>query len=586
LHVVQGGDLSASGSFDPSGAAVDSRITIKDLALPVSQPYLSMAAPDLTLTSGMFSTKGAFSRTAKGGMTYKGDVGIAALKIIENSTKDTLIGWEQLKTPDLRFTLDPNGLEMDTLKLTGLEGKFIISEDKKVNMVEAFKSEGQDSAEPQSNESAPVSAAETTGNSFPVHVGRVSLEKGIVDFADLSLRPQFATKIHELKGVIIGISSSPGSRTQVELEGRVDEYGTSNIKGEINSFDPKEFTDISVVFKNVEMTNLTPYSGKFAGYKIDSGKLSLDLQYKIKDSKLLGKNKIVINTLKLGEKVDSPDAVKLPLKLAVAILKDANGVIDLDLPVSGDLNDPEFRYGPIIWKAIVNLLTKIVTSPFRALGALFGGDEELLNTVSFEAGKGSVPPPEQEKLVKLLEALRQRPQLKLIVTGRFNSEADGQAIKQLQIRRSVAEAMGMQIEEGEDPGPVDFSNPQSQERLKEMFINRYGQEAYDVLNPAAKPVDEKTKTKKAKKKSDAKQADTSTVAEDPGELAKRLFADLVKREQIELSALKQLADQRAQAIVTKMTAADGLPSDRVMVKPCEGTNDDGISASLDLDAMD
>jgi hypothetical protein len=586
LHVVQGGDLSASGSFDPSGAAMDSMIAVKDLALPVSQPYLSMAAPDLTLTSGMFSTKGAFNRTSKGGITYKGDVGIAALKIIENSTKDTLIGWEQLKTPDLRYSMDPNSLEMDTLKLIGLEGKFIISEDKKVNIVEAFKSKDQDATEPQPKESSPAPAAETPGNSFPVRVGRLSLENGIMDFADLSLRPQFATKIHELKGVVIGISSSPGARTQMELDGRVDEYGTSNIKGEINSFDPKEFTDISVVFKNVEMTNLTPYSGKFAGYEIDYGKLSLDLQYKIKDSKLLGENKIIIDTLKLGKKVDSPDAVKLPLKLAVAILKDANGVIDLDLPVSGDLNDPEFRYGPIIWKAIVNLLTKIVTSPFRALGALFGGDEELLNTVSFEAGKGNIPPPEQEKLVRLLEALRQRPQLKLIVTGRYNSQSDGQAIRQLQVRRSVSEAMGMQLEAGEDPGPVDFSNPQSREKLKEMLINRYGQEAYDVLNPAAKPVDEKAKTKKAKKKSDAKQADKTQVSEDPGELAKRLFSDLVKREQVELSVLKQLADKRAQAIVTQMTAADGLQADRVMIKPSEGTSDDGIPASLDLDAMD
>jgi len=586
LHVVQGGELSASGRFDPSGAAVDSRISIKDLALSITQPYLSMAAPDLTLTSGLFSTRGAFSRTAKGGMTYKGDVGIASLKVIENSTKDTLMGWEQMKTPDLRFGMDPDGLEIDTLKLTGLEGKFIISEDKKLNMVEAFKSKDQASTEPQPEESAPVPTTETTGNSFPVRVGRLSLDNGIVDFADLSLRPQFGTKIHELKGVIIGISSSPGARTQVELDGRVDEYGTSNIKGEINSFNPKEFTDISVVFKNVEMTSLTPYSGKFAGYKIDSGKLSLDLQYKIKDSKLLGENKIIIDTLKLGEKVDSPDAVKLPLKLAVAILKDANGVIDLDLPVSGDLNDPEFRYGPIIWKAIVNLLTKIVTSPFRALGALFGGGEDLLNTVNFEAGKGDIPPPEQEKLAKLLEALRQRPQLKLAVTGRYNSASDGRAIRQLQARRAVAEATGMQLEPGEDPGPVDFGSYQSQEKLKEMLINRYGQEAYDVLNPVVKPVEEKIQTKKSKKKTDKSQADSTQAAEDPAELAKRLFAELVKQEQVDPAALKELGDRRAKAISAYMTGPEGLSADRVTIKPCEDTKDDEIPASLDLDAMD
>jgi hypothetical protein len=228
--------------------------------------------------------------------------------------------------------------------------------------------------------------------------------------------------------------------------------------------------------------------------------------------------------------VDSPDAVKLPLKLAVAILKDANGVIDLDLPVSGDLNDPEFRYGPIIWKAIVNLLTRIVTSPFRALGALFGGEEDLLNTVNFEAGKDNVPPPEQEKLARLLEALRQRPQLKLAVTGRYNSASDGQAIRQLQARRAVAEATGMQLEPGEDPGPVDFGSYQSQEKLKEIFIARYGQ--------------------------------------------------------VDPSELKELGDRRANAISAYMTGPGGLSPDRVAVRPCEDAKDDEIQASLDLDAMD
>ena len=588
LHVIQGGDISASGTFDPTGIAVKTTVNIKDLALPIAQPYLSQVASGLTLNSGRFSAGGAFDRTVKGGMAYKGHVRIAGLKIIENSTRDTLIGWEELKTPEARFGMDPGGLEMDTLKLTGLECKFIISEDKTVNVVEAFKTNSRPSTEPQTKEPAPVSAAQNAGGTFPVRVNRLSMEKGKVDFADLSLTPQFGAKIHELNGVVIGISSTPGARTQVELEGRVDEYGTNNVKGEINVFDPRQFTDISVVFKNVEMSALTPYSGKFAGYKIDSGRLSLDLQYKIQNSKLLGQNKIIIDSLKLGQKVESPDAVHLPLKLAVAILKDANGVIDIDLPVSGDLNDPEFRYGPLIWKAIVNLLTRLVTSPFRALGALFGGGEDLLNAVNFDAGKGDVPPPEQEKLVKLLNALRQRPQLKLVVTARYNSDSDGQAIRQLQVRRAVAEANGMELEPGEDPGPVDFSNPRSQEKLAAIFIERYGREAYDVLNPPVKVDDEKAKVKETKKKAKKKQEVVTVTQEpiDPGELAKRLFADLIKREQVEPSALKQLADNRAQAIVTLMAGPDGLPAERVMVKPSEGTTDKQIPAAFDMDAMD
>lgn len=587
MRLAQGGELTASGSFDPSGPAVEARITVKDLYLPIAQPYLSRTAGEITVKSGLFSTSGALNRTAKGGLTYKGQVGVETLNIIENSTKDTLVGWEQLKTPELRFSLSPDAIEMEKLTLTGLEGKLIISEDKSVNVVEAFKTKGGDKTESSQNEALPVPAEKPSGESFPVKVSRLNIERGKLDFADLSLRPQFGTKIHELNGVIINISSSPGSRTQVELEGRVDEYGSNSIKGEINTFDPKEFTDISMIFKNVEMTNLTPYSGKFAGYKIDSGKLSLDLQYKINNSQLLGDNKIIIDTLTLGEKVDSPDAVKVPLRLAVAILKDADGVIDIGLPVSGNLDDPEFRYGPLIWKALVNLLTKIVTSPFKALGALFGGDDEILNTVNFEAGKADVPPPEQEKLAKLLDALRQRPQLKLIVTGRYNTDSDGQAIRQLQIRRAVAEATGSGLAPGEDPGPVDFSSPQSQERLKEIFIERYGTEAFDALNPVLQPIKEKPGEKQAKKKADAGEADATTISEDPIELARRLFADLVEREQADPAALIELGDKRGQSIVSFMTAADRLPPDRAMVKPPEPVNNaDEISAELALDAID
>ena len=176
-----------------------------------------------------------------------------------------------------------------------------------------------------------------------------------LDFTDLSLRPQFAAKIYELNGAINGLSSSRQSRSQVELDGRVDEFGLARIRGELNPFAPRNNTDINVVFRNVDMVPASPYTMKFAGYKVAEGKISLDLQYKIRDSKLEGDNKIVIDKLTLGERVDSPDAIKLPLQLAIAILKDSDGRIDLGLPVSGDLSDPQFSYGAIIWKAITNV---------------------------------------------------------------------------------------------------------------------------------------------------------------------------------------------------------------------------------------
>ena len=413
---------------------------------------------------------------------------------------------------------------------------------------------------------------ETSGRSFPVRIGKLSVDKGHLNFTDLSLRPNFATKIHELKGVITGISSSPGARTQVELQGRVDQYGSSKIQGEINAFDPEQFTNIAMGFRNLEMTNLTPYSGKFAGRKIDSGKLSLDLQYKIEDSKLLGDNKIVIDSLKLGEKVESPDAVNLPLDLAVALLKDSNGVIDIGFPVSGDLGNPEFQYGPLIWKALVKLLTKMVTSPFRALGALSGDGQEMLNAVNFEPGSRDIPPPEQEKLLKLSGALKRRPQLKLIVTGRTHETSDGRAIKQLQVRRALAVKSGVRLKPGEDPGPVDFSNPESQKKLKGLFIERYGREAYKSLLSEMTPPATSAAAKKA--------------PEDPGKLSKFLFSELIKREPVDPRMLEQLADDRAQAIVRQLIGPGGIPSERVTVQPSESADSgDPVQSILGLDAM-
>lgn len=264
--------------------------------------------------------------------------------------------------------------------------------------------------------------------------------------------------------------------TVEQPEGKLGVSGEyHDVDGEINSSDPKDFTNISLVFRNVEMSRLTPYSGQFAGRRIDSGKLSVDLKYKIDRRQLAGENRFVIERLTLGEKVQSPDAVNLPLDLAVALLKDSKGVIDLGLPVSGTLDSLEFSYGALIWKAVVNLLTKIVTSPFRALAALLpGGADETLNTIAFQPGRSEVPPPEREKLARLAVALKQRPQLDLAVQGRYNPEIDMMELRKANLRRTLASLQGQRREPGEDPGPVDYSSPETGKALATLFTERLG----------------------------------------------------------------------------------------------------------------
>jgi uncharacterized protein involved in outer membrane biogenesis len=577
LKIREGGEIKASGKVDPTGPTVEAEIQVADLGLTAFQPYVDPVAA-VDLKSGTFSTKGSLRHGIKaaGAQTeYQGGFRVDNLRVTETGGKETLVGWKAVQTDQLTLQLEPNRAEIGDLKVVQPSGKFIIEKDRSLNIARVIKS---DRAAKQ-----PEKAPGASADPFPFRVRRILVSDGKVDFADLSLITPFGTKIHELKGVVAGVSSTKNVRAQIKLDGRVDEYGTSKIDGELNSSDPKAFTDISVVFRNVEMSRLTPYSGKFAGRKIDSGKLSVDLKYQIDKSRLAGDNQIVVERLALGEKVESPDAVDLPLDLAVALLEDANGVIDLGLPVSGNLDSPEFSFGALIWKALGNLITKIVTSPFRALGALVpGGGEEAFNTVAFEPGRPDVPPPEKEKLAKLAGALQKRPQLKLSVQGRYNPESDRAELRTAAVRQALAVRLGQKPAPGEEPGPVDFGSPETIKALEAMFGERFGADALKVLKGELRAADEKTQKEAAAK---GKAAPEGAAAEDPGQAAKTLFGRLAAAEPVDDGALVRLGDARAQAIIAELGGPGQIAAERMEAKPAAALEPkDSISAVLNLEA--
>jgi hypothetical protein len=574
VQVREGGRIKAAGRIDPAGPAVEAEIQVAELGLVPFQPYLTQAAA-ADLKSGTFSTKGNLRHGIKaaGAQTaYQGGFSVDNLRVTEAGGKETLVGWRAVQTEQLTLQLEPNRLEIGDLRVSQPGGKFIIEKDRSLNFARVVKS---DPAEKKAEKPA---AAEP----FPYRVRRVLVSGGQVNFADLSLLTPFGTKIHELKGIVSGVSSARGARAQVKLDGRVDDYGTANIEGELNASDPKAFTNIGVVFRNVEMSRLTPYSGKFAGRKIDSGKLSVDLKYKIDKSRLAGDNQIVVERLALGEKVESPDAVNLPLDLAVALLEDTNGVIDLGLPVSGNLDSPEFRFGALIWKAFANFITKIVTSPFRALGALVpGGGDEAFNTIAFDPGRPDVPPPEKEKLARLAGALQKRPQIKLSVQGRYHPQIDLAELRIMNLSRNLTARLGQKPVPGEDPGPVDFSSPETGKALEAMFAERFGADALRALKAELKAADEKSQ-RDATAKGAAAAEDGS---DDPGRNAKILFDRLAAAEPVDDGALARLADARAQAVVAELGEAGKIPAERIEVKPPAAVDaKEPVSAVLNLGA--
>ena len=320
------------------------------------------------------------------------------------------------------------------------------------------------------------------------------------------------------------------------------------------------------------MTSLTPYTATFEGRKIQSGKLSLDLEYKLKQRQMRGENKIIMNKLTLGERVESPTAKNLPLDLAIAILEDSNGVIDLDLPVSGSLDDPKFSYGRIIWKAIGNILTKIVTAPFRALGKLFGGGGEKLEKVAFEAGEAGLTPPEKEKFKQIAQILGKRPGLSLTAHGAWSAEIDRPALKELRLRRAVAEKMGVKLAADEDPGPISTANPKARAGLEALYAARFGEAEWKSLNGKwlkANP-DKKQESVGGKMVSRLKnlfRPEEPLSAEDLGQLKDAdlhalLYQRRRARETVDDAALVELAQRRSQAVVDALLAL-GTPADRV-----------------------
>src|SRR6185503_16293034 len=284
----------------------------------------------------------------------------------------------------------------------------------------------------QGAEQTPAAASKAVGptdSPLPMSIGTVRIAGGSANFADFWIQPNYAVSLAGLEGTITGLDSKPGSRAQVKLDGNVDKYAPAKITGEMNILSQSAFSDITVSLKGVELSTVTPYSGRFAGYKIEKGKLTVDVNYLVENRQLKAGQHFVVDQLELGERVESPDAVHLPLKLAVALMKDRNGVIDIDLPMSGSLDDPQFRMGPLIWKAFLGLLTKAATAPFALLGSLFGGGEEM-NLIEFDAGTSALDAAAQERLASISKALTERPALQLEVPTTYSPELDGTAIAQ------------------------------------------------------------------------------------------------------------------------------------------------------------
>ena len=485
LGLRSGGRLSAQGTLVPKTGALKADLQLQQLALAPLQPLLARYLK-LKLADGSVSAQGRLT-AGEGGkrsaaVRYAGALSIDKLRLNEEDG-DLFAQWKSLSAARLSASLKPDSLLIPELRLVEPVATLIIENDRSFNAARLLVQPGAPAT--ASAAPAPAPAASSAKDAFAVRIQRLRVQNAKLDFTDLSLRPQFSVKVFELNGLVNGLSSDPDSRSQIELDGRVDEFGLARVRGELNPFAPRDNTNVNVVFKNIDMVSASPYAMKFAGYRIAEGKISLDLRYKVRASQLEGDNQIVIDKLTLGERVDSPDALKLPLELAIAILKDSDGRIDLGLPVSGNMDDPQFSYGAVVWKAIGNLLSKIVTAPFRALGNLFGVSGEKMEAIDFDPGSDRLLPPEREKLQQVAQALAKRAQLTLSVPGQYSEAADGTALRRRAVRSEIVKRAGLQLEPGEAPGPLDVGDRKLRGAVRDLYAERFGAAELDKEKKAA-----------------------------------------------------------------------------------------------------
>jgi uncharacterized protein involved in outer membrane biogenesis len=545
------GRLRLTGAATMSPQALKAQLSLRRIDLRALQPYLSEHT-SLTLTSGFLDSTLALDRGADGRLSASGRLDVVDLRTEDDALKRDFVKWQGLHVVGLRYVSNPARLRIARIIAVAPYARVIIAPDRKLNISEALHARGAPaaSATAQAGNAGAAAAgskrpASAAAPAMPVTVGLVRIANGTADFADFSIKPRFATGIQDLHGAIRGLSSAPGSRARLDLRGKVSGGGPVDIAGALNVLSASTYADVRMKFNGLELTRMTPYAVRFAGYRIASGTLDANLHYVVDHGKLNADHRLVIRQLQLGERVASPHAINLPLRLAVALLKDGNGVIRIGLPVTGSLDNPQFSLGPLIGKALLHVLEKAVTAPFAMLGRLFGGGPDM-DRIEFAPGSAALPPAAWGRAAALAKALAQRPQLQLQVPAVFAPDVDRAALARRRLRdellalaRSGAVAAsggkaGRRAARTPPPltGPEALELPMAHYRLlRAAYRNTFGRKA--PLPAAARKVP-------------------------PFEPAiAQLQSALLERMQVSDVELRALGERRAQAIRTAILSAGG-----------------------------
>ncbi|MBE9539388.1 MAG: DUF748 domain-containing protein [Proteobacteria bacterium] len=449
LHWPPQGNSGVSLSLtvnDITAVAINGDVSLETgsgkLHYQMDKIQLAMGNPNIPaafkaeITSGELSGEGTLTLTEFAPTRVTMDGSSNSFSGTIEGAEDAILGWDSIRWQELDVSLAQRTVELKTLSLNGYSGRLHIYPDGTINAQRVMRQEIENAVEEGALD-------EDAGSEWAFNIPAIYFTDSQLYFRDESLPISFGTVIGELEGSITGLSSRPEGETIIDLKGSVDGYAPVVLAGTLSPFSATSAVDVGLSIDGIDLIRLTPYSGTYAGYAIDRGILNLDLHYSLADNRLKGDNSIVIEQPKLGEKIDSDKAVDLPLELALALLTDMNGVIDMNVPVSGDMDDPAFGLSSVIFSALVNIISKAITAPFALLANLVGSEEDM-QRIPFSSGSSELNEAAISRLTQLSEALVQRPGLSLVLLGRLHPSADRERLQKNILEQELV-ATGLSI---------------------------------------------------------------------------------------------------------------------------------------------
>ncbi len=537
-QVEKRGRLEFAGLLATHPLRVSGQLDASGLALAPLQPYLEPRV-NVVIADGTLTAKGRLAADVpeEGAVraSWRGDVSVADFAALDEPTSRDLARWKTFSLDGMDIATAPFRANVDHIGLKDFYARAIVHADGTLNFVRLLKPAA--SAEPAPDAQTPSQPATPGEHEWQrISIGRIDFERGNVNFSDFFIQPNYSVNFTDVAGFVSTMSEEHAG--DVSIVARVDGTAPAEVRGHIHPFAKELSLDIAAEARDVELPPLTPYSVKYAGYGIRKGKLTFDVRYQVENRKLTAENHLIVDQLTFGEHVDSPTATKLPVLRTVALLKDANGVIDIRLPISGSLDDPEFSVGGLFTRQIVGLLTKAATAPFTLLPKALGGGEEL-STVTFAAGSAAIGPDAEKRIATLAKALSDRPALKLAIGGRADPVADREGLRHVTVEHAMKRAkMKALVTEGTTPASIDQVTIGAEER------DRWLKEAYREAPLPDRPRDMWGMLKDVP----------------PADMEAMLLASAT----VEDDALRSLANARAQA-VRSMIVATGVASDRLFV---------------------